>query len=52
MVLTNVSEQQEPPIYAQRFETPAITPKKSYYWYFEADSPLEVKQVLFKEFYE
>lgn len=46
------SRRQEPPIYARKFSSPSVTPDKSYYWYFEAVSPLKVKEVLFRGFYE
>lgn len=46
------AERREPPIYARKFSSPGVTSTKSYYLYFAANEPLEVKGVLFLDFYD
>lgn len=49
-VFRNQRQRVEPPNYFLSFEDPDITPKRSYYLYFEADGPLQLRNYTFEEF--
>ncbi len=51
-VFTDSAKRHEPPIYARKFSSPGITSTKSYYLYFEANVPLQVKEVQFLDYYD
>lgn len=51
-VTTDSAVRREPPIYARRFSFPSVTPKTSYYMYFESEEPLSATNALFKAFRE
>ena len=46
------AERREPPIYARKFSNPGVTSTRSFYVYFEADEPFNVKEVKFLDFYD
>jgi hypothetical protein len=49
---TNSSRRVEPSIYARKFSSPFITSTKSYYLYFEAEQPFNIKEVQFLDYYD
>jgi len=51
-VFSNSAERREPPIYARKFSSPGLNSTRSYYWYFEANEPFNVKEVQFLDYYD
>lgn len=51
-VFTDSATRKEPPIYARKFSSPNVSSSKSFYVYFESDEPFNVKECMFKSFYE
>jgi len=51
-VFTDSAIRKEPPIYARKFSSPSVTSAKSFYVYLESDETFNVKQCVFKSFYE
>ena len=39
-----------PPLFERSFQSPSVRPDKSFYLYFEADEPLELKDETFEEY--
>lgn len=51
-IITNFAAPVKPQMYDQKVDSLEITPTTSYYWYFEANEPLKVKEVLFLDYYD
>lgn len=47
----NSSVREEPPIYVRRFSDPEITPRTSFYLYFESNEPFNIQGIRFDNYY-
>lgn len=52
LMLMNVMENNNPPIFSKAFSFPNITSTSSYYWFLESDEPFEIKEGAFRNYYE
>lgn len=49
-MFTMEREKRQPPLYLRSYETPSITPRKSFYVKFKSNEPLKLKQASFDEY--